>query len=250
MSACVLVFTTWGGGGGSERTILIFESVADPGCLLNPGSDFFPSRIPDPNCLHPGSRIRIKELKYFNPQKNLSSRKYYPGCSSRIPDPDSDFLSIPDLGVKKAPDPGSATLFFESHLSKSKQKNLFGSNISEKSLKLNLACPDSLIAMFVIFIFSFQGANLAGSMATASGAFSQPPGVGMGAVMLSNPQVQVMLTNPQVQVMLTNPQVQVMLSNPQVQVMLSNPQVQVMLTSPQVQVMLTNPQVQVMHTSP
>ena len=63
-----------------------------------------------------------------------------------------------------------------------------------------------------------------GSMATASGAFSQPPGVGMGAVMLTNPQVQspgvdmgaVMLTNPQGQspgvgmgvVMLTNPQVQ------------------------------------------
>jgi hypothetical protein len=27
-----------------------------------------------------------------------------------IPDPDPDFLPIPDLGVKKAPDPGSATL--------------------------------------------------------------------------------------------------------------------------------------------
>ncbi len=35
-----------------------------------PGSDFFPSRIPDPNCLHPGSRILIKEFKYFNPQKS------------------------------------------------------------------------------------------------------------------------------------------------------------------------------------
>ncbi len=34
-----------------------------------PGSDFFPSRNPDPNCLHPGSRIRIKEFKYFNPKK-------------------------------------------------------------------------------------------------------------------------------------------------------------------------------------
>ncbi len=50
-----------------------------------PGSNFFPSRIPDPNCLHPGSRIRIKEFKYFNPKKwFLSSRKYDPGCSSRI----------------------------------------------------------------------------------------------------------------------------------------------------------------------
>jgi hypothetical protein len=36
-----------------------------------PGSRirFFPSRIPDPNCLHPGSRILIKEFKYFNLKK-------------------------------------------------------------------------------------------------------------------------------------------------------------------------------------
>ncbi len=59
-----------------------YQNDADPcgsGCttLLNPvwrirdvypGSDFFPSRIPDPNCLHPGSRI-LKEFKYFNPHK-------------------------------------------------------------------------------------------------------------------------------------------------------------------------------------
>ncbi len=70
----------------------------------------------DPKCLHPGSRILIKELKYFKPKKTkkwlLSSKKYDPGCSSRIPDPDADFLPsrIPDPGVKKAPDPGSATL--------------------------------------------------------------------------------------------------------------------------------------------
>jgi hypothetical protein len=75
-----------------------------------PGSDFFPSRIPDSNCLHPGSRIRIKEFKYFNPKKwFLSPRKYDPGCSSRIQDPDADFLPIPDPGVKKAPDPGSGS---------------------------------------------------------------------------------------------------------------------------------------------
>ncbi len=30
-----------------------------------------------------------------------------PGCLSRIPDPDPDFLSIPDPRVKKAPDPES-----------------------------------------------------------------------------------------------------------------------------------------------
>ncbi len=42
------------------------------------GSDFFLSRIPDPNCSHP-------EFEYFNPKTwFLSSRKYDPGCSSRI----------------------------------------------------------------------------------------------------------------------------------------------------------------------
>jgi hypothetical protein len=82
--------------------------------IPDPGSHFFPSRIPDPNCLHPGSRILIKEFKYFTPKKPkkwfLSSKKKYdPGCSSRIPDPDADFLPsrIPDPGVKKAPNPGS-----------------------------------------------------------------------------------------------------------------------------------------------
>jgi hypothetical protein len=40
-----------------------------------PGSEFF----------YPGSRIRIKEIKYFYLKKLfLSSRKYDPGCSSRI----------------------------------------------------------------------------------------------------------------------------------------------------------------------
>jgi hypothetical protein len=46
-----------------------------------------------------------QNFKYFNPQKwFLSFRKYDPGCSSRISDPDADFLPIPDPGVKKAPD--------------------------------------------------------------------------------------------------------------------------------------------------
>jgi hypothetical protein len=104
----------------------VSPSVADPGCLSQipdptffySGSELSPSRIPDPNCLHPGSRVRIKEFKYFNPKKTkkwfLSSRKYDPGCSFRIPDPYADFLPIPDPGAKKAPDPesGSATLVY------------------------------------------------------------------------------------------------------------------------------------------
>ena len=41
--------------------------------------------IPDVYFSHPGSRIRIKEFKYFNPKKLfLSSWKYDTGCSSRI----------------------------------------------------------------------------------------------------------------------------------------------------------------------
>jgi hypothetical protein len=53
--------------------------------------------------------MHIKEFKYFKPKNSfLSSRKYDTGCSPPVP----DFypLQIPDPGVKKAPDPGSATL--------------------------------------------------------------------------------------------------------------------------------------------
>jgi hypothetical protein len=46
----------------------------------------------------------IEEFKYYYSQKQDS------GCSSRIPDAGSGFFSIPDPGVKKAADPGSATL--------------------------------------------------------------------------------------------------------------------------------------------
>ncbi len=73
--------------------------------------------------VYPGSRIRLfsipdpgsssKNLSILTPKKAkkwfLSSKKYDPGCSSRIPDPDTDFLPsrIPDPGVKKVPNPGS-----------------------------------------------------------------------------------------------------------------------------------------------
>ncbi len=69
--------------------------------IPDPGSEFLPSRIPDPNSFHPGSRIRIKEFgeefEYFKPKKLfLSSRKYDPGCESRIRI--LIFLLIPDPG--------------------------------------------------------------------------------------------------------------------------------------------------------
>ncbi len=73
--------------------------------IPDPGSELSPSRIPDP-----GSS---KNLSILTPKKAkkwfLSSKKYDPGCSSRIPDPDADFLPswIPDPGVKKVPNPGS-----------------------------------------------------------------------------------------------------------------------------------------------
>ncbi len=78
-------------------------SVADPGFL----SRNLLFSIPDPR-----SRIRIKEFRYLklNPKKwFLSSRKYDPGCSSRIRIITFYPSRIPDPGVKKAPDPGSGS---------------------------------------------------------------------------------------------------------------------------------------------
>jgi hypothetical protein len=101
--------------------------VAEPGCL----SRIRLFSIPDPTFFHPGYRIRIvpipdsasasEKCENSNPKKwFLSSKKYDPGYSSRI-----RILTfypsririltfypsrIPDPGVKKAPDPGSATL--------------------------------------------------------------------------------------------------------------------------------------------
>jgi hypothetical protein len=76
-----------------------------------PGSDLFPSRI------------HIKEFKYFNPKKWFLSSTVgnmigvvHPGYQIRI----LTFYPsrIPDPGVKKAQDPGSATL----HRSKKVEK--------------------------------------------------------------------------------------------------------------------------------
>jgi hypothetical protein len=83
-------------------------SVADPGCLSRIRL-FFHSRSRIRVFL---SRIRIKEFKYFNPKKwFLSSRKYEPGFSSRIPDPDPFFNHPGSRRGQKAPDPGSVVAF-------------------------------------------------------------------------------------------------------------------------------------------
>jgi hypothetical protein len=71
----------------------------------------------------PGSASPSKNLSILT-QKIYSKLKYDPGCSSRIriADPDLDVLPIPDpgsrnQGVKKAPDPESATLLFSARRS-------------------------------------------------------------------------------------------------------------------------------------
>ncbi len=64
--------------------------------ISDPGTEFF----------HPGPRIHIKEFKKFNPKKwFLSSRKYDPGCLSRIPDP--YFLPILNPGPRGEKGTGS-----------------------------------------------------------------------------------------------------------------------------------------------
>jgi hypothetical protein len=83
--------------------------IPDPN-FFHPGSQILIFFIPDP-----GSRIRLKEFMYFNPQKwFLSTQKYDPGFSSQIRIPDPDFLPILDPGSRiqgskryRIPDPGS-----------------------------------------------------------------------------------------------------------------------------------------------
>ncbi len=58
--------------------------------------------IPDPNFSHPGSRIRIKELKYSMLAQTIVSKLSEIWSGLFIPDPDPVFLPIPDPGVKTA----------------------------------------------------------------------------------------------------------------------------------------------------
>jgi hypothetical protein len=67
--------------------------------MFIPDPDFFQSQIRIFSIPEPGSRIRIKE---FNPKNCFQALG-----NIRIQDP--DFLTIPDPGVKKAPDPASGS---------------------------------------------------------------------------------------------------------------------------------------------
>jgi hypothetical protein len=98
-------------GNTAEGKSLLDGSVADSGCLSrirlfsipDPGSELSPSRIPNPR----SSSKNLSILTPKNPKKwFLSSKKYDPGCSSRIrmltfypsriPDPEVKRHRIPD----------------------------------------------------------------------------------------------------------------------------------------------------------
>ncbi len=84
------------------RTVL---RNADPGCL----SRIRLFSIPDPvskRFLDTGSAFASKNFCILTQKLFLSSRKYYPGCSSRIRDHGFYPFRIPNPGVKKAPDYG------------------------------------------------------------------------------------------------------------------------------------------------
>jgi hypothetical protein len=93
----------------------------------DPRYDFFPSQIPDPNCLHLGSWIPDPHHLNILTQKNQKNGFHALENMIRVVHPGS--------GVKKAPDPGSgsATLLKtttgEEHVSKPQQvKSMFQSH--------------------------------------------------------------------------------------------------------------------------
>ncbi len=151
--------TEWGTGGFFKKpprlTLNAVLRIRD----VYPGSRSRLFSIPDPNCLHLGSRILIKEFKYFNPKKAKklfpSSKKYDPGCSSRIPDLDADFLSsqIPDPGVKKAPNPGSRIRIRNTALMTTYRMKLF----SARSISLESNVPLSLALKYGTVRFYISG---------------------------------------------------------------------------------------------
>ncbi len=65
------------------------NSVLDSGCLSR--IRISPSQIPDPNMFNPGSRIRIKEFKCFNPKNCFQAI----GNMIRVVHPGSIFLTHP-----------------------------------------------------------------------------------------------------------------------------------------------------------
>jgi hypothetical protein len=89
---------------GTTRPILISVlRIRD----ANPRSKFFTSRSPDPGSKRfsvPGPDPHQIIYVYLTQKLFISSRKYAPGCSSRIQILIFYPFRIPDPGVKKAPD--------------------------------------------------------------------------------------------------------------------------------------------------
>ncbi len=75
--------------------------------IPDPGSEFFPSRILDPNFFHPGPWIRIKDLSTVR----ILTEKFFLASQNMIrvfiPDPYPDFLPIQDPGSRGQTGPGS-----------------------------------------------------------------------------------------------------------------------------------------------
>jgi hypothetical protein len=108
---------------GRESCVGVGDPIRTSSCKIAPKNsvlrirDVYPGSriqlfsIPVPNCLHTGSAsMNLSILTSKKPNKwFLSSRKYDPGCSSRIRMLTFYPSRIPDPGVKKAPDPGSGS---------------------------------------------------------------------------------------------------------------------------------------------
>jgi hypothetical protein len=74
------------------------------------------SRILGTNFFHPGSRIRIQELKYLTQKLFRSSRKYDPGCSYRIWIPDPVFCPSRIGSRIRIRNPGLRDAFFRTYV--------------------------------------------------------------------------------------------------------------------------------------
>jgi len=88
--------------GGTQRYTEIIHRPVLRIRDVYPGSQFFPSRIPDLGSAFFPFRIpdpQQKRIKYFNPKKIISKQSEM-RSGLFIPDPYPEFLTIPDPGVK------------------------------------------------------------------------------------------------------------------------------------------------------
>jgi hypothetical protein len=89
--------------------LVSLQVVHNSNSIADPGSEFFYPGYRIQGQKDSGSRSSSKNESIFN-RKN-SFEALGSGMFIHDPDPDFDFLPIPDPLVKEAPDPGSATLY-------------------------------------------------------------------------------------------------------------------------------------------